>query len=338
MPTRSQKTLNHLSWCLIILNGMRTAEQREREVLSASKLQPNDEGKSKAGSGVAAVVHAAVKELDVPVNNIDYCCTDTTNSNSGLRLPIAKGGLGGDGGAYAHVWAAFKAEGHVLFYMLWCLSHLVNNEVAAVMQSCGCCVRTELLRKKSKVPGGASSMPSEAAAEASAESEDEHEDEAGESEAASAAPPAPKKKAPKRWLLAELLNDTVHAINQAEGCRAYVRDMEALERLKQPSYGVDTRWCYYIDVAIWLQPHTGRIELIITYLLHRWLVAEGQTGLDVPEAAAEGGGDGAGADDEWVLRGDGLACKIAQLKNSARKQLLAELADRDGFVQPRAGS
>ena len=105
---------------------MRTAEQREREVLSASKLQPNDEGKSKAGSGVAVVVYAAVKARDVPVNNIDYCCTDTTNSNSGLRLPIAKGGLGGDGGAYAHVWAAFKAEGHVLFYMLWCLSHLVT--------------------------------------------------------------------------------------------------------------------------------------------------------------------------------------------------------------------
>ena len=89
MCPRSQKTLNHLSWCLIILNGMRTAEQREREVLSASKLQPNDEGKSKAGSGVAVVVYAAVKALDVPVNNIDYCCTDTTNSNSGCLLQRA---------------------------------------------------------------------------------------------------------------------------------------------------------------------------------------------------------------------------------------------------------
>ena len=316
----SQKTINHLSWCLITLNAMRTAEQREREVLSASKLQPNDEGKSKAGSGIAAAVYASVEALDVPVNNIDYCCTDTTNSNSGLRLPIEKGGLGGDGGAYAHLFAAFRAKGHILFFMLWCLSHLVNNEVAAVMKACGPVVRDELIRKKSKVQGDASSVPSETAAEAGADSE---ADEAEEAEGAAEAPPAPKKKSPKRWLLAELLNDTVCAINQAEGCRAYVRGMEALERLKQPSYGVDTRWGYYIDVAIWLQPHTGRIELIITYLLHRWLVAEGQAGLDVPEAA-EGGGDD---DDEWVLRGDALAHKIAQLKHSARKQLLAELAD-----------
>lgn len=68
---RSQKTLNHLAWCVIILNAMRTAEQREREVLSATKLRPNDEGKSKAGSGVGAAVVEAVKALDVPVKNID---------------------------------------------------------------------------------------------------------------------------------------------------------------------------------------------------------------------------------------------------------------------------
>ena len=49
----SQKTLNHLAWTVILLNAMRTPEQREREVLSASKLQPNDEGKSKGGAGVA---------------------------------------------------------------------------------------------------------------------------------------------------------------------------------------------------------------------------------------------------------------------------------------------
>jgi len=41
-------------------------EQREREVLSASQLQPNDEGKSKGGAGVAAAVVAAFKALDVP--------------------------------------------------------------------------------------------------------------------------------------------------------------------------------------------------------------------------------------------------------------------------------
>jgi len=329
---RSQKTLNHLAWCVIILNAMRTAEQREREVLSATKLRPNDEGKSKAGSGVGAAVVEAVKALEVPVKNIDYCCTDTTNSNSGLRLPVAKGGLGGDGGAYAHVWAAFKAKGHILFFMLWCLSHVVNNEVAAVMRSCGPCVRTELLRKKNKRRGGASSAPSDAAAaDDSAEGEDDEgeaeEDEEDEAPAESGAPASSsKKKAPTRWLLQELLHDVVLSINQTEGCRDYVRDMEELERLNQPTHGVETRWAYYTDVAAWLQPHTGRIELIITYLLHRWLIAEGQAGLDVPEAA-EGDGDGAEADDVWVLRGDALALKIGQLNNTARKQLLAELAD-----------
>mgnify|MGYP006077160489 FL=1 len=322
----SQKTLNHLAWTVILLNAMRTPEQREREVLSASKLQPNDEGKSKGGAGVAAAVVAAVKSLDVPVKNIDFCCTDTTNSNSGLRLPLAKGGLGGDGGSYAHVWSAFRTEGHILFFMIWCLSHLVNNEVAAVMKSCGPCVRTELLRKKSKMSDGASNAPSEAAAEDSAQGEDDDEAEETDAAAESAPPASSKKKAPKRWQLAELLNDAVLAINQTEGCRDYVRGMEELDRLNQPSYGVETRWAYYIDVAVWLQPHTGRIELIITYLLHCWLVAERQTGLDVPQAA-EGDGDGAEAGDEWVLRGDALASKIGQLKHSARRQLLLELAD-----------
>ena len=56
-------------------------------------------------------------------------------------------------------------------------------------------------------------------------------------------------------------------------------------RLGQPPGGVDTRWGYYIDVAIYIDPAGARYELILTYLLHRWLCAQGHAGLGLRDGA-----------------------------------------------------
>lgn len=132
-----EATLNKVAWCCIILNCMRMDKGREREVLSTTKLRPDNNGHSKTGANIGSANAVAVSEFDVPCANIDYCCSDTTSSNSSLNLPKAKGGSGGEGGAYAHLWADFRRRGHILVFMLWCLSHLGNNECAEVMQSCG---------------------------------------------------------------------------------------------------------------------------------------------------------------------------------------------------------
>ena len=103
--------MNHLAWCVIILNCLRTnTSVREREVLSTSKLKKDSECKSKTGANVGGAAITAVDEYDMPVGNIDYCCTDTTGSNSSLNLPRDKGGQGGKGGAYAHLWAWFMGS------------------------------------------------------------------------------------------------------------------------------------------------------------------------------------------------------------------------------------
>jgi len=64
-------------------------------------------------------------------------------------------GTGGLGGAYAHLWSSFRAKGHLLFFMIWCLSHITSNEVGAVMKQAGLCQRSHLLRKKGKSDGKA---------------------------------------------------------------------------------------------------------------------------------------------------------------------------------------
>ena len=48
--------------------------------------------------------------------------------------------------------------------------------------------------------------------------------------------------------------------------------------------GVYTRWGWFIDVAVWLEPAGERFELILTFLLHSWLAAEGKGGLGPGEA------------------------------------------------------
>eukprot|EP00966_Prymnesium_polylepis_P191303 4433386-Prymnesium_polylepis.1 len=77
--------------------------------------------------------------MDLPVDQIDYCCSDRTAYNSSLNLPRAMGGGGGKGGAYAHIWANFRSKGHILFFFIWCLSHLGGNEVREVMKAAGMC-------------------------------------------------------------------------------------------------------------------------------------------------------------------------------------------------------
>ena len=80
-------TMNHLAWCVIILNCMRSSTVREREVLSTSKLMPGASGKSKDGPNVGGANITAIDEYDVPVHNIDYCCSDTTGSNFCVTPP-----------------------------------------------------------------------------------------------------------------------------------------------------------------------------------------------------------------------------------------------------------
>ena len=94
-------------------------------------------------------------------------------------------------------------------------------------------------------------------------------------------------KASMRWRLVEHLNDVVYAIKTTEGCLEYARDEEGLKTLAQPTYGVDTRWPYYIDASVGLAPATYRYVHFFAFLLHTWLVAEGHDGLDVVSAANE---------------------------------------------------
>ena len=83
--------MNSLSWCVIVLNCVRSEGIREREVLSTTKLKPDVDGHAKTGVNVGGAVIIAVDDFDVPVGNIDYCCTDTTSSNSSLNLMTLRG-------------------------------------------------------------------------------------------------------------------------------------------------------------------------------------------------------------------------------------------------------
>ena len=106
-----QVTLNKVAWCVITLCCMRPSDkEREREVLATTKLKKDVvTDKSKTGVNIGAALATAVAGADVPVGTIDYCCMDTTSSNSSLNLPRDKGGSGGEGGAYAHLWACVHA-------------------------------------------------------------------------------------------------------------------------------------------------------------------------------------------------------------------------------------
>ena len=128
-----------------------------------------------------------------------------------------------------------------------------------------------------------------------------------------ARPPSPVP-CPYRWLLVEHLNDVVYAIQTTSGCHAYVRDAEGLTSLRQFAYGSNTRWNYWIDVAERLQPATRRYDLILTFLVHAWLLAEGKDGLSVPPSQAPADADVPG----WVLSGAALGEKIELLENKAR--------------------
>ena len=292
---------------------------------------------SKQGHQVGGAVIAAVDEYDMPVANIDFCCTDTTGSNSSLNLPRDKGGSGGKGGAYAHLWAWFKSKGHVLFFMIWCLSHLANNEFAHVMKSYGVCpMGQSRLRKKAKLGVVAPVVDqAETFEEADEDGRSEDGDEDGDSDGddgdvddqrertatATAKQPRGRKQA-DRWKIPEHLNDLVYAIQNTDGCLQFICDEEGLKRIGQPTYGVDTRWGYYVKFLVWLALPTRRYEVIMTYLLHYWLLAEGKAGLDVPAD----GGDAESAKAS-ALTGAALMDKIQLIKHDARRQLLTEMAD-----------
>ena len=105
-------TLNHQSWSVVVLNSSRGVclFEREREVLTCCKLEADANGQSKKGVYVGAAIAAAVAEAEVPVTQIDYYCSDTTAYVSSLKLPLMKGGRGGEGGAYAHLWSSFRDQ------------------------------------------------------------------------------------------------------------------------------------------------------------------------------------------------------------------------------------
>ena len=320
-------TMNHLAWCVIILNCTRTASVREREVLSTSKLKKDEKGMSKQGHQVGGAVITAVDEYDVPVANIDYCCSDTTGSNSSLKLPRDKGGCGGKGGAYAHLWAWFRSKGHVLFFMIWCLSHLANNEFATVMKSYGVCpMGQSRLRKKAKLGVVAPVVDRAEKFEEDdndGRSDDDDEGDEGDSWLSNVQGLQPRgRKQADRWRIPEHLNDLVYAIQNTDGCLQFICDSEGLKRLGQPTYGVDTRWGYYVKFLMWLAPCTRRYEVIMTYLLHCWLLAEGEAGLDIPA-----NGSDAESSEASVLIGTVLLEKIQLIKHDARRQLLVEMAD-----------
>jgi hypothetical protein len=72
-------TLNHLAWSVIILNATHAAtDLREREVISCAKLGKDKDGKAKTGKNVGGAVSGAIADYDVPVKNVDFCVSDTT--------------------------------------------------------------------------------------------------------------------------------------------------------------------------------------------------------------------------------------------------------------------
>jgi hypothetical protein len=73
---------------------------------------------------------------------------------------------------------------------------------------------------------------------------------------------------------------------------SYLREAEGLDKLAEPPGGSDTRWPYWIDCAVWFAPWTARYENLLTFLLHTWLVAQGDAGIGLPSRAATAGGDG----------------------------------------------
>lgn len=122
-------------------------------------------------------------------------------------------------------------------------------------------------------------------------------------------------KSTERLLIPELLSDIVHAVKKTSGCVNFIRVQEELERLGEPMGGAVTRWGYWTLVCKWLAPTTGRFELIITFLLHKWLQAQGDDGIAL--ASSE--------DDKPTLSGDALLEKVQTLKDAARRGLLLEM-------------
>ena len=123
------------------------------------------------------------------------------------------------------------------------------------------------------------------------------------------------EKSTERLLIPELLSDIVHAVKKTNGCVNFIRIQEELERLGEPMGGAVTRWGYWTLVCKWLAPTTGRFELIVTFLLHKWLQAQGDEGIAL--ASSE--------DDTPTLSGDALLDKVQTLKDGARLGLLLEM-------------
>ena len=274
-------TLNHLAWSVIVLNAPRAAtDLREREVISCAKLGKDKDGRAKTGKNVGAAVSGAINEYDAPASNIDFCVSDTTEYNSSLHLPKENGGTGGGkGGAYAHTWAWMREQGWILFFMIWCLSHLGSNEVKHVMEAAGPCKRTSLIKKRGT---------------------------------------RDPTKSDERMLLVEHLTDLHHVVCTTDGCIDFLREAEWLSFLAMPPGGSNTRWPYWIDLVVWAAPATARYENLLRFLLHKWLLAQGDTGISV--------GDG-GDDTQAALGRAEIVSKIKTIKDDARRLFLEEMCD-----------
>jgi hypothetical protein len=119
-------------------------------------------------------------------------------------------------------------------------------------------------------------------------------------------------------LLVEHLTDLHHVVCTTDGCVDFLREAEGLGFLAMPPGGSNTRWPYWIDLAVWLAPATERYENILRFLLHTWLVAQGNKGI--------GAGNGGDSTQPALDRAEIIA-KIKLITNDTRREFLEEMCD-----------
>ena len=94
-----------------------------------------------------------------------------------------------------------------------------------------------------------------------------------------------------------------------------------MERLPAPPDGVVTRWGYWFEIAMWIMPSTMRYERIIVFLLHTWLIAQGDKGL-----WAAGATDST-IDSSVEEHAASMAELVFKIKDAAKRECLQEAID-----------
>ena len=116
----------------------------------------------------------------------------------------------------------------------------------------------------------------------------------------------------------------------------YLRQAEGLKVLAMPPGGSNTRWPYWVDCADWFAPATVRYENLLAYLLHTWLVAQGDAGIGLTSPPAIGmssslaerpQASSSSSVSSPSISGEALVAKIKLVKDDARRELLEEMCD-----------